>query len=468
MSKDFVIDMMAANQKLGYYTPFVKFELDMYSAASVMLPKTLDVFCLVFHQLVSRPRLFFKQLLQCRRVCQAFWKFFFSAVGDTIPIPPLVKSLDLECWGMNYRVNPCNALNQEFSCNYSQWFYLLMTDCGGDRPYKIDTAAVRWIFVVDDVFTLKLAWEADIYEASTNTKSYHCRVDPHVKYSLWPPTRFPTRCFEYLLKSPFHSSLFSIDPIKVIFYNEVDIASTCKTIAESALYETVCRGSPTHFYGEYTLKVTPKLFDYYSKSQLSLYLSYGFYGHYPRDHPHTSFLVHEIWALQLNSHGPYITRRKEVIAHIHALYALAELEIPIVVQLMIDRNRNIKITPEIHAREPLWPTDFCLEWLMRNEKHRYTYPIQICFYILFCLAHGTRTVREETHIPLLREHVFVECWFQISENMKAQIPTDWFDNLRVDDLTYYEDYLLKMAGDTVFTPLKRKTNAAESRAKRRK
>jgi hypothetical protein len=462
----FVVDLVETKQKLAHYLPRVEFNFDVYLASLTMSSKVMSCLCIVFRQLsLMYPSEFFEQMVRWRRVCRAFWKFFFSATaGDRIPLPPLRRGLDLEQWTY-CRVNPVDGLNYEFTSAYTQWFYMLMTNAGGERRYRVDLTTVRWLLIVDNAFILQLIMESGVFKVSTNPKAYHFAIDSERKYSLWPPKLFPTRCYEYLVSIGFKDNR-SPDPLFELLRDQHAVHLACKDLADACLYQRVHDRFPTEIFADHRLKITERLFNYFEKDELRLYLSLGFYPPRRREHPCTTFMAFEIFSNHLSFFGFYRSERKRVVAHIQGLYELAELDIPVVIQLLIDRTRNIKIDSSVLAVEPLWPTDFCMEWLQRGRIHRYNYSIQICFYILFCLSHGMRTIRQDTHRPLLREKVFAECCKHISMNMKAQIPVEWFENLQLDDLTYYEAYLLEMAGNTAFTPIKRKTKAAGSKAKR--
>jgi hypothetical protein len=70
--------------------------------------------------------------------------------------------------------------------------------------------------------------------------------------------------------------------------------------------------------------------------------------------------------------------------------------------------------------------------------------------------------------PQLQDAVFAQCLAQISKNMRAQIPVEWFGSLTLGNLELHREQLLALAGEQAFTPVKRKTNAVHSEAKRRK
>ena len=469
----FVIDMLDAGQKLAKYIPRVEFRLDMNVSASKIPQLTLNMLCSVFIHLSNEfPHEFFNCLLACRRTCQTLWNFFFSATGTNVPVPPLIKSNDLERMGLllNRRpmqpyMNYYRSLHHEFTCNYSQFFYLLLET--SLSTHRVDYSSVRRIYIDDDVYSLRLILDSGAFEVEVMDADGHYIVHNYKKTPFWPPKRFPVRCYEFLKNKGY--TYRSTSSLVRLFLDENAIYTSFRDIADVCLFSQVHHHeSGMGIFYNTEFPPTEKLFKYFPKDGLMSCLSFGYTPTGVRDYTQMVYTICAQWALSLSPFGVRQQARGRLATHIRELYALANMQVPILLQLMFQTPRKIKINSQTLASEPLWPTDFCLDWLDENACQRRNQDMQICFYILFCLSYGTRQMRKTFIGPQLQDAVFAQCLAQISKNMRAQIPVEWFGSLTLGNLELHREQLLALAGEQAFTPVKRKTNAVHSEAKRRK
>jgi hypothetical protein len=471
MSETFIFDMLASGQKLASYTPRVDFTLDLESAASAIPQLELEVLRFVFRTLlVEYPHEFLVVLAASRQTCQALWKFFFSGTGQNIPpVPPGVQGGDLEHW-REYRICPASNICGYFVSKYARWFYILLTNAGGDKPYRFDRSDMRYIYAMDDLFSFRLIVEAGIFEAFENELGLHHKVDGS-QLSLWPPQKFPTQCMRYLQADGYKQYHAIPRAFTSLVLPEVSLKQSCVDIADGFLYNSLLGQTPLDIMHNPDFLVTPRIFEYIPKKDLRKMLTFKRPGGGPNLYSTLDFELCHQWQNHLTLLANTETRAR-VADHVLGLYDLVGMKPLIIVELMIRMFNltGLKIASDALRTEPLWPTDFCKRWLEIRRDVMGSSEIRICFFILFCLGHGvwTMSVAWTSMGPLKREirTLTIEL---LNRTRKREFSRQWVRSLTADNaLETHRGKLMELASTTKFTADKRKSTGPKSKAKRKK